>query len=286
MAEAEPLKRRRRRNPFARRRERQRRNTTMTVVGHLSELRSRLIKSVLAFVLISIGVFILYEPIADFLRQPLCDNADRLGIVELSQDGRPDSQSCDLIVTKPTGGFNFRLKLTALVGLALSSPIWLYQLYAFVVPGLTNRERKYAIPFLLSAILLFALGTALAYLTLPTGLNVLFTLGGESISPLIGAEEYLDFVGFLLLGFGVMFELPLVLVFLGLAGVVTAEHLRRQRRLAFVLIFVLSAIVTPSQDPYTMSALAIPLYALYELTILVVSALTKRRRTQEEETGA
>lgn len=277
MADAPTLKRRRRRNPFARRRDRRRRETTMTVIGHLTELRGRLIKSVIAFVVISIGVFIFYEPIADFLREPLCpaleslDNADSV---------RP--QNCDLIVTKPTGGFNFRLKLTALVGIALSSPIWLYHLYAFVVPGLTNRERKYAVPFLLSAICLFAIGTTIAYLTLPTGLNVLFALGGESITPLIGAEEYLDFVGFLLLGFGVMFELPLVLVFLGLAGVVTKEQLRRQRRLAFVLIFVLAAIVTPSQDPYTMSALAVPLYGLYELTILVVSVLTRGRETGEE----
>ena len=239
----------------------------MSVVGHLGELRSRIIKAVVAFALISTVVFVFYEPIAEFLREPLCVNESQLG-----------SQGCELIVTKPTGGFNFRLKLTALVGLGLSSPFWLYQLYAFIVPGLTDRERRYALPFVLSAVLLFLAGTALAYYTLPTGLRVLFSLGGDAINPLIGAEEYLDFVGFLLLGFGLMFELPLILVFLGLAGVITTRQLRSQRRLAILLIFVLAAVVTQSQDPYTMSALAFPLYALYELTILVVALLTRSRK--------
>ena len=165
----------------------------------------------------------------------------------------------------------------------MSSPIWLYQVYAFIVPALTRKERSYALPFLLSAVTLFLIGAALAYLTLPTGLNVLFELGGDSVRPLIGAEEYLDFVGFLFLGFGIMFELPLLLVFLGLAGVITTQQLRKQRRLAFVLIFVLAAVVTPSQDPYTMSALAIPLYGLYELTILIVALITRRRRKAGQE---
>jgi sec-independent protein translocase protein TatC len=262
--------RRRRLNPFARRREKKRQKATMTVIGHLGELRSRLVKSALAFVLISIVVFIFYDPISEFLRDPLCQNKEHLRL-----------QDCRLNAFKPTGGFNFRLKLTALVGIGLSSPIWLYQIYAFIVPALTKKERKYSLPFLLSAILLFLIGAALAYLTLPTGLDVLFSLGGESVNPIIGAEEYLDFVGFLILGFGIMFELPLLLVFLGIAGVITTEQLRKQRRLAFVMIFVLSAIVTPSQDPYTMSALAVPLYALYELTILIVALMTRRKRRAE-----
>jgi sec-independent protein translocase protein TatC len=242
----------------------------MSVMGHLTELRQRLVKSALAFVLISIVVFIFYQPIADFLREPLCQNRDLL----------PDGD-CRLATFKPTAGLNFRLKVTALVGIGLSSPVWLYQIYAFIVPGLTKKERNYAIPFLFSAILLFSLGAVLAYLTLPTGLRVLFQLGGEAIDPIIGAEEYLDFVGFLLLGFGVMFELPLLLVFLGLAEVITTAQLRHHRRTAIVVIFVLSAIVTPSQDPYTMSALALPLYLLYELTIILVALLTRRRRKRE-----
>ena len=274
MAKADALKRVRRINPFQRRRERRQRRATMTIVGHLTELRTRLIWSAVAFVLISIGVFIFYEPIADFLREPLCQNKQLL-----------QNENCELNTLKVTGGFNFRLKITALAGIALSSPVWLYQVYAFVVPALTQKEKRYSIPFLLSAIILFLIGATLAYITLPTGLRVLFELGGEAVNPIVGAEEYLDFVGFLLLGFGVMFEMPLVLVFLGLAGVITAKQLRGQRRLAVVLIFVLAAVVTPSQDPYTMSALALPLYGLYELTILVVALMTRKRAKEAAETG-
>ena len=267
MADASILERARRANPFNRRREKRRRETTMTVVGHLTELRRRLIWSAVAFVLISIAVFIFYEPIADFVRQPLCENKDLLR-----------ERNCELNTLRVAGGFNFRLKLTALVGIGLSSPVWLYQIYAFIVPALSNKERRYALPFLLSAVLLFLIGAALAYLTLPTGLRVLFSLGGDAINPFVGAEEYLDFVGFLLLGFGLMFEMPLVLIFLGLAGVITTRQLRKQRRIAIVVIFILAAVVTPSQDPYTMSALAIPLYGLYELTILIVALLTRKRQ--------
>src|SRR5688572_28219971 len=111
-----PKRARRRVNPFARRREKRKQQATMTVVGHLGELRSRLVKSALAFVLISIAVFILYDPISQFILEPLCDNSDKLL-----------NNECGLVSTKPTGGFNFRLKLTALIGIGLSSPIWLYQ---------------------------------------------------------------------------------------------------------------------------------------------------------------
>ena len=264
-------KRARRLNPFARRRAKRQTKTTMSVVDHLTELRSRLVKAALAFVLISIVVFIFYGPISEFILDPLCENE------EVLREGE-----CKLVSVKPTGGFNFRLKLTALVGIGLSSPIWLYQIYSFIVPALTKKERNYALPFLLSAVALFLIGATLAFLTLPTGLNVLFELGGDAIEPLIGAEEYLDFIGFLFLGFGVMFEMPLLLVFLGMAGVITTQQLRKQRRLAIVLIFVLAAVVTPSQDPYTMSALAIPLYALYEVTILIVALISRRRKKAEQ----
>ena len=267
MAEAEKV--RRRKLSLRRRRKKEAPpKGSMTVIEHLGELRSRIFKSLFAFVLISVVVFIFYEPIADFLRQPLCENKDLL-------------EGCKLAIFKLTGGFNFRLKLTALAGIGLSSPVWLYQIWAFIVPALTSREKKYALPFLFSAVLLFLVGAAMAYLTLPTGVRVLISLGGESVNPILGAEEYLDFVGFLLLGFGLMFEMPLVLIFLGLAGVITPRQLRKQRRVAVVIIFALAAVVTPSQDPYTMSVMAIPLYGLYELTILIVSLMLRRRARRE-----
>lgn len=265
MGEAQKL--RRRRLGFLRRKRHRNVQAAMTVVEHLSELRTRLIVSLVVFAIFSIAAFLVYDPLLGLLRRPLCGLPPEL----------LGPQGCDLAFFRTLGPFFFRLKLTALAGIALSSPVWLYELYAFILPALTPRERRYATPFLLSSVILFAVGLTFAYLTLPRGLEFLIRLGGEGLTPLLGAEEYLNFVGLMLLGFGVTFELPLVIVFLGLAEVVSVEQLRRQRKAALVGIFLLAAIVTPSQDPYTMSVLAVPLYALYEATILVVAGLLRRR---------
>ena len=241
----------------------------MTVVEHLGELRSRLIFSLVAFGLISVGAFTFYEPMLGFLLEPLCSlPREALG-----------PQGCRLIFTKPLGAFLFRLQMTAMVGIALSSPIWLYQIWAFVMPALTSKERRYALPFMATSILLFLGGAATAYLVLPTGVRFLVAIGGDELQPLLGAEEYLNFVGLMLLGFGLMFELPLVLFFLGLAGALSLEQLRAGRKVAVVAIVALAAVVTPSQDPYTMIILSIPMYAFYELTILALAFALRRRRT-------
>jgi sec-independent protein translocase protein TatC len=239
----------------------------MTVVEHLGELRSRLVWAGAAFLVISIGAFFLYDPILEVFRSPLCKVPRRF----LEPNG------CDLVYNRLIGAFQFRLKLTALVGIAASSPVWLYHLWAFVVPALTTREKRYAWPFMAVSILLFLIGAATAYFALPTGVRFLVAVGGENLIPLLGAEEYLNFVGLMLLGFGLMFELPLVLFFLGLAGAVSVEQLRRGRRIAIVVIVALAAIITPSGDPYTMLLLAIPLYVLYELTIVVLKVVLRRR---------
>jgi len=151
------------------------------------------------------------------------------------------------------------------------------------VPGLTPKERRYTIPFVLSSIVLFLVGTALAYVTMPTGIKILVSLAGQELVPLLGAEEYLNFVGLMFLGFGLTFELPLVLFFLGLAEVISVEQLRRQRKAAFVGITALAAIITPSQDPYTMLVLALPIYALYEATIVLLRIILRRRAERSPE---
>ena len=253
----------RRRLPFRRKRK----PASMTMMEHLGELRSRLVFSMAAFLAFSVVAFFFYEPILDFMRRPLCTlDRDLLG-----------PQGCDLVFVRVIGGFMFRLKVTALVGILAASPVWLYQIFAFVTPGLTAKEKRYAVPFVLSSVILFAVGCALAYLTMPTGIRILVEIGGEGLVPLLGAEEYLNFVGLMLLGFGLTFEVPLVLLFLGLAGVVSVDQLRGQRKAAFVLIVLISAIVTPSQDPYTMLVLALPIYGLYELTILTLALVNRRR---------
>jgi sec-independent protein translocase protein TatC len=263
---AEEVRRRRR---WVRRR-RRRPVASMTVIEHLGELRTRLIVSLVAFVALSVVGFIFYEPILELIRRPYC---------RLPEDLK-GPQGCDLIFTRALGAFEFRLKLTALVGLALASPVWIYELWAFIVPAFTPKEKRYAIPFFLSSVLLFAVGVAAAYVTLPRGLQFLFALGGEELVPFIQADEYLNFVGLMILAFGLMFELPLFLVFLGLIDVISVEQLRRGRRIAIVGLVAVAAIVTPSQDPYTLLVLSVPLYGLYELTILVLSRVAKRRARQ------
>jgi sec-independent protein translocase protein TatC len=240
----------------------------MTIVQHLDELRTRLLISLGAFLALSIVAFIFYDPIFDFIIDPLCSlPADKLG-----------PQGCKLGQFTPLEGFQVRLKLTAMVGLILASPVWLYQLWAFIVPGLTSKEKKYALPFVASSVVLFLVGATFAYLLMPTGLRVLIGLGGENLVTLLRADAYVNFVGLMLIAFGVTFELPLVLLFLGLAGVIGVNTLRRHRRGAIVGIAALAAVVTPSQDPYTMLAMAVPLYLLYEATILLLRFLTRARR--------
>lgn len=124
---------------------------------------------------------------------------------------------------------------------------------------------------------LFLVGSTFAYLSMPAALRFLVQIGGPDVVALLGAEEYLNFVGLMLLGFGVTFELPMVLIFLGLAGAITVDQLRKQRRVAIVSITVLAAVVTPSQDPLTMLLMAVPLYLLYELTIIVLRVVMRRR---------
>jgi sec-independent protein translocase protein TatC len=256
----------RRRRRIFRRRRKKTPVASMTIVEHLGELRSRLIVSAVAFVVISIGAFIAYPVIVKIFTEPLCEAGFRLF-----------DRECELTFTRLTGAFEFRLKMTALVGIALSSPVWLYQLWAFIVPALTSKEKRYALPFMAISISLFAIGVVVAYLVLPLGIRFLLNIGGEQVTAVPDAEEYLNFIGFMLLGFGVMFELPIVLFFLGLADVVSLETLRRQRRVAVIIIVAVAAIVTPSQDPYTMLILAIPLYGFYEATILILSRVLKRR---------
>lgn len=241
---------------------------TMSMMEHLSELRTRLIVALVGFGVVSVAAFFFFEPLTDFLLRPLCGlPEDKLG-----------PNGCELVFTSAMEPVSVRLKVTAMAGILASSPLWLYQLWAFIVPGLTPKERKYAIPFVISSVTLFVVGTVFAYVTLPNALEFLVGFGGDNLTPLFAANEYLGFVSIILIIFGVVFELPLLLFFLGLAGVVTLEGLRKARRGALVGITILAAVVTPSQDPYTMLAMSAPLYLFYEAVILLLSLREKRRR--------
>jgi sec-independent protein translocase protein TatC len=261
---------RRRRLRWLRLRRRKQRTTTMTVMEHLGELRTRLIVSALAFAVAAVAVFVFYEPILELLRRPLCSlDRELLGM-----------RGCKLLTLKPTEGLLIRLKIASMGGLIVASPVLLYEIWAFVTPGLTMKEKRYAGPFIFSALFLFLAGTAFAYYMLPNALKFLVTIAGTSIEVEFRAEEYVNFVGLVLIAFGVTFQLPLLLFFLGMANVVKVEQLRRYRRYAVVAIALIGAVVTPTQDPFTMLALSLPLYALYELVIVLLT-IVKRRKARD-----
>lgn len=220
---------------------------------HLAELRNRIIIALVAVVVGGIAGFVLYDPVLEILQDPYC---------EIQED-------CDFLVTDPLESFSIRLKLSAYLGLVFASPIVLFQLWRFVTPGLYPREKRYAVPFVISGVVLFLLGAALALWTFPQALRFLDGVGGDSITTQYSPGKYVSLVTFMMLAFGVGFEFPIVLVFLQLAGIVGWRRLASWRRYAIVLIFVIDAVITPSADPVSLLALALPMCLFYEASILI-----------------
>jgi sec-independent protein translocase protein TatC len=211
--------------------------------------------------------FIAYEWIFNFLIDPYKDIANSENSVG---GGR-------LLQTDPLEGFGVRLKTSGYTGIALAMPVLLWQVWRFVTPGLYPNERRYAVPFVISALLLFVLGAGLAYYTLPQALDFLVGIAGDGFITAFSAGKYFQLITYMMLAFGIGFEFPIVLVFLQLAGVVDAAALRRARRFAIVGICVLVAVITPSGDPYSMLMLSVPMVLFYEIAILIGSAIAKRR---------
>ena len=248
---------------------------TMSLRDHIAELRSRLLKALLFVALGAVVGWILYPQIIDVLKQPYCDlPPDRR--FQGSGDG-----GCQLIFTSPLDGFMLRLKVGAISGMILAAPFWLYQLWAFITPGLRRRERRYTVAFVAISTVLFAAGAALAYLTIENALALLVGLAGDSALAVIDIVKYMSFVTSMLLVFGVAFELPLLVVMLNLVGVLSAARLRRWQRLAVFGIFVFAAVATPSQDPFSMLMLGIPMALLFELAILVAWIHDRRKARRE-----
>ena len=234
----------------------------MTVVEHLTELRRRLMIAIGAVAVGAVVGFIVYEPILSFLKQPYCDTL-------------PEGRVCSLYVQDPLEGFAIRLRVAGYTGLFLAFPVVLWQLWRFITPGLHPREKRYAIPFILSSIVLFTAGAALAYVTFANALSFLQSVGGPDFQEIYSPGKYLRLVLLMFLAFGIAFEFPVILVFLELAGVLGSAQLRRWRRGAAVLILVVAAIITPSQDPWTLLTMAGPMYLFYEGAILIGRLLKK-----------
>ncbi|MGY5883223.1 twin-arginine translocase subunit TatC [Modestobacter lacusdianchii] len=254
---------------------------TMSLISHLRELRNR-IGIALFFVLIGTAVaFWWYEHgLGAFIRAPYCGlDPDLRGL-----PGQADGD-CDLVITNVLGGALIRLKISFIVGVVLSAPFWLYQLWAFLTPGLKKNEKRYGVGFVAASTTLFALGAALAYVSLDKGLALLLGLAGDGVTALLTAEEYIGFVISLLVAFGVSFELPLIAVALNLIGVLSHGALAKSRRWIYFLTIVFAAFITPTQDPFTMLAMAAPMCVLFEIAIQFARIVDKRRAKREAEQG-
>jgi sec-independent protein translocase protein TatC len=236
----------------------------MTVVEHLEELRYRLIVSSLAFFVGTVIAWIFYDQVLDILTFPL-DEANKIAGIEVDT----------LTVRGVTTAFLVKIKVSIFGGFVLALPVILLQVWRFITPGLEPKEKRYAIPFVAGSLALFALGTVFAYLVLPQALGFLLGFAGD-LEQIIFIDEYVSFVAFMVLAFGITFEFPILLLFLGAAGIVSSSWLRRYRRHAVVFVFIVAAVATPSQDPYTMGLMAIPLYLMFEGAILIIRFVMKK----------
>jgi sec-independent protein translocase protein TatC len=249
----------------------------MTVVEHLTELRRRLVISIATVAVMSVVGFIFFDQIFEFLLGPY-----RTALLALPQESRPPGALAGkLVYSSPTDPFLTFIKVGIFSGLFLALPVLLHQLWRFITPGLTQRERRLGIPFVLSSLLLFAGGVAFAYFTVPRGLTFLLGFGSESLVPLLTVDRYFNFLTFLVLAFGLSFEFPLLLIFLASARIIDTRQLRRWRRYAYFGGVIFAAVVTPTQDPYTMLMMWVPLIILYEAAILI-SRLFSRRRVGDQ----
>lgn len=243
----------------------------MSLVAHLTELRDRVGRALL-FVLLGTAVsFWWYDHgLGEFIRAPYCGLPDELRYGD-------SAGGCGLLITDVFGGALIRLKISFIVGLVVSAPFWLFQVWRFLTPGLKSDEKRYGLAFVTASSLLFALGALLAYLSLSAGLRLLLGLAGEGVVVALTAQDYIGFVLSLLVAFGVSFELPLIAVGLNLAGVLSYVALSGARRWIFFLTVVFAAFVTPTQDPLTMLAMATPMIILFEAAIQVARLVDRRR---------
>jgi sec-independent protein translocase protein TatC len=241
----------------------------MTVVQHLEEFRRVLIISMAAWALTTIVAFVFNHQLLDVMLEPLRKVVP--GENKLFPAGGPVS-----IITGPTEGLTIPLKVATAAGFIAALPIILWQLWTFVAPGLRPAERKFAGPFIASALLLFAVGAAFAYFVMPIGLNFLINFLSGTAIYFPDLDTYLSFFLLLIVVFGVTFELPVVIVLLGMLGITSSKWLRARRKAIWIGIVFVALVVTPGADPYTPTALAVPLVILFELSVLVLGKVLHR----------
>lgn len=239
----------------------------MTLLEHLRELRTRVFKAVIALVVGTVVGYMLFPYVLDLLIAPYCD----------LPDGMRSGDGCTLIALRPLEPFSVRIRTALVIGLFIAGPVMFTQLWRFITPGLTRTERGYALPFVVLSQMMFACGIGFAYLIIPRALAVLLGLGGPLVEPMLSATEYLTFFLAMCVAFGLVFELPLVMISLAITGVVHASGLRRARPYAVVIMLIVSAIITPTVDAVTLLLVAGPMWLFYEFSVVVAWYLDRRR---------
>ncbi len=236
------------------------REANLSLLEHVAELRSRLTKAALAIVVCSVAAFIFRNTIFDILVEPY-----ESAVTDRS-----------LVFFRPTEAFSLFMRLSFFGGLVLASPVVLWQLWAFVSPGLHRKEKKYIIPAAAALTVLFLSGVLVGYWSLERGLGFLLDFGADRVEPVIGGNDYFTFAMRFMLVFGLAFEFPVFLFLAASVGVVGSKQLRKGRRWTVLLIVTIGAVITPSGDPLTLLLLSVPLYVLYEVTILLVRFILKK----------
>jgi sec-independent protein translocase protein TatC len=245
----------------------------MPLREHLRELRNRLFKAGVALILGAVAGWFLYDPVLEAMARPLFElqaDADRNVLPNLGG---------------VTQAFDLKIKLSVFIGAIVSSPLWIYQLWAFVTPGLTRKERRYALGFVAAAVPLFLAGTGLAYLFVPNAVRFLVSFTPDGYANFLSVPEYLGFVMRIILVFGLSFLVPVVLVALNMVGLVQGRTILKSWRWVVVIAFTFAAMATPTPDVLSMFLLALPLLVLFGLAI-GIALLNDRRRARAADNFA
>jgi len=254
----------------------------MPLMEHIRELRNRVVKMTVAITVGSVAGWYLFPRVWTFIKRPYCKAQIASPVAsEFAKSIGAAGPHCQLYVSGIFDPLFLRLEVAVAVGVIISSPIWLYQFWAFIAPGLYKRERRWAYYFVGAALPLFAVGATIAYFAMTRGLDFLLHLTPSDTTPLIMINTYLSYAGAMLMIFGIAFEMPLVFVLLNLAGVLTHARFRKWRRVIIFLIFAFAAVFTPSPDPISMLLLALPCLFLVELTEVFAWAHDRRKGRNE-----
>jgi sec-independent protein translocase protein TatC len=248
----------------------------MTLWEHLREFQVRLFRAVLGILAGSIVAFIFYDQIFGFVRAPFDLVVDQ---------ARAQGKNVELVVSGVTDAFTLQLQIVVVAGLVLSLPIWLYQLWRFLAPGLKGTERRWAYGFVIAATPLFLLGAAIAYRTMPSLLKLLLGFTPENVSNLINVNEYLGFIIQILIFFGIGALIPLIFVMLNFAGLMSGARLLRAWRWLVIGVLTFAAVATPTPDPFSMMLVALPFMAIVAVAVGIMLLNDARRSRRDRRLG-